>query len=50
MSKEELIELLLNGETDVVVDKLENDGVEIWGRDFPFVLEDIAEKYFKKEK
>lgn len=50
MSKEELIELLLNGETDVVVDKLENDGVEIWERDFLFVLEDIVEKYFKKEK
>lgn len=50
MSGEELIELLANGKTHIIVDKLEKDGIEIWDRDFPFVLEDIIEKYFRKVK
>lgn len=47
MSKEELLALLENGETDTILIELESDGIEVWERDFYFVLEDIIEKYFK---
>lgn len=47
MSKDNLLNLLANGETDTIIKELESDGIEVFERDFYFVLEDIVEKYFK---
>lgn len=47
MDKNELIELISNGKTDTLLIKLEADGIEVWERDFHFVLEDIVKKYFR---
>lgn len=47
MTKEDFLVLLADEKTDTIIDELESDGIEVFERDFYFVLEDIVKKYFK---
>lgn len=50
MSKEEVIQLMCNGEVNTLISKLKQDGIEVVEKDFYSVLHDIAKKYFSNEK
>lgn len=50
MSKEEVMQLMCNGEVNTLISKLRQDGIEVVERDFCSVLQDIAEKYFYNER